>query len=466
MQLSEYTRLDATALAALVADGEVTADELTETARAALQAVDAEINAVVEMYDDARVPGPSETAAAFAGVPFLMKDFGAREAGRRQWMGSWAVDDVRATSESPLAQRFRESGLVTIGRSATCEFAVTATVQSGRFGPTRNPWDVSLSPGGSSGGAAAAVAAGVVPMAHATDSGGSIRIPAACCGLVGLKPTRGAIPLDPAETAPGDFHTEFVLTRSVRDAARALTAFGTGPGQRPAGRPYRIAVATRADWLPEPDPVVTAATLHAARLCEGLGHTVGEAAPRIDWPQLFEAMKDLWAVGTADLVGRWTDTAAAERPIDVEGLTWELVERARRLGTDDVDAAMTRIATATAAFTEFFSSYDILLTPTLPAAPPPLAQFHPDMDLGTYYAGPVGLMEPAVAVFNATGQPGLSIPATLAGGRPVGVHLAAAAHRDADLLALAAELEAEIQWPHWTPSVHAGSPPQHREQHP
>lgn len=461
MRLSEYASLDGTALAELVVAGEVSPAELVGSAQQAALAVDPALHAVVEMYDDPRIPRAVDTSAAFAGVPFLMKDFGAHERGRHQWMGSRAVDDRLTQSESVLAQRFRESGLISIGRSATCEFAVTATVESARFGPTRNPWDLGRTAGGSSGGAAAAVAAGIVPMAHATDSGGSIRIPAACCGLVGLKPTRGLIPTDASESVPVDFHTEFVVTRSVRDAARALCSLQkpSGIGPPADARPRRIAVAVEAPWLSAVDPAVAAATLHAARLCEQLGHTVEEATPQVDWPPLFEAMKDIWALGTLDTVRDWTDISATRCPAEIEHLTWELVTRARRLSGTAIIDALAKVDGAASSFAGFFDEYDMLLTPTLPTLPPKIGEFSPDMDLNTYYAGAVGRMEPAAAIFNATGQPAISIPAGLAGAFPLSVQFAAGAGREPDLLALAAELEAEIGWAAWTPPVHAGRPP-------
>ena len=268
------------------------------------------------------------------------------------------------------------------------------------------------------------------------------------------------MPVDPTGSVPGGFHTEFVVTRSVRDAARALSAFHAPlrVDLRPEGGPRRIAVATQAAWIPAVDPAIAAATLRTARLCEQLGHTVEEAAPTIDWFPVFEAMKDLWALGTLDTVRAWADVSAAGCPADIEGLTWDLVNRARRLDSTDVRAALSTISSATDTFAAFFAEFDMLLTPTLPATAPLIGQFSPDMDSESYYRSPVGLMEPAVAVFNATGQPAISIPAGLADGLPVGVHIASGFHREAMLLALAAELEAEIQWPRWTPPVHAGRP--------
>ncbi|WNG86775.1 amidase family protein [Mycobacterium sp. ITM-2016-00317] len=459
--MSEYSSFDATALAGLVTAGEVTAAELVESAQRACQSVNAELNAVVEVYEDPRIPQAVDPAAVFAGVPFLTKDFGAHEKGRRQWMGSRAVDDRLTATESPLARRFGRAGLISIGRSATCEFAVTATVESARFGPTRNPWDLSRTAGGSSGGAAAAVAAGIVPMAHATDSGGSIRIPAACCGLVGLKPTRGVIPTGTTDSVQVDFHTEFVITRSVRDAARALSSFrhssAGSPGLPTGHRKRKIAVATQASWLPDVDPAMAAATWHTARICGDLGHSVEEAAPQVDWPPLFEAMKDVWALGTLDTVRAWCDlSGAARRPAGIEGLTWDLVVRAQRLTRTGILDAISKIDGAVGTFAAFFDEYDMLLTPTLPSPPPPIGVFSPDMDLDSYYRSSVGMMEPAVAIFNATGQPAISVPAGLSDGLPVGVQIAAGSHQEPALLSLAAMLESEIGWARWTPPVHAG----------
>ena len=464
MQLSEYTSYDATALAGLVAEGAITPAELVDVAQQACVAVNPQINAVVEVYDDPRIPTALDTDAMFAGVPFLMKDFGAHEQGRRQWMGSRAVGDEPTRTESALARRFRETGLIPIGRTATCEFAITATVQTARFGATRNPWDPRRTAGGSSGGAAAAVAAGVVPMAHATDSGGSIRIPAACCGLVGLKPSRGRISSAPAGPVPGDFHTEFVLTRTVRDATHALAVLeGAEPGDPYAVPPLddavppasRITVATHTPWLPSLDSTAVQATLTTARRCEHLGYTVEEATPDIDWHSLFEAMKDLWALGTLDTVREWADVSAPYRPADVEGLTWELVDRARWLQPTDVLDALAEIDRATRVFADFMTGYDVVLTPALPGPAPLLDGFSPDMGLDEYYDSPVGRMESAVAVFNATGQPAITVPVTVADGLPVSVQFAGRAYEDSTLLTLAAELEAEFDWAQWRPPVHA-----------
>lgn len=449
MNLDEYASLDATALAALVAAGETTAAELCALARTAGEAVNRDLNAVVEWYDDPRPGGDGP----FAGVPFLMKDIGTPEPGRRQWMGSRAVNTPPTTTDSALAQRFRQSGLISVGRTATSEFAITATVETARFGPTRNPWDPARTTGGSSGGAAAAVAAGVVPLAHATDSGGSIRIPAACCGLVGLKPSRGRIPCD---GGLGDFNTELVVARTVRDAAQALSAFGGSRPDAPSGS-YRIALATESSWLTDVDPAIAAATVSVAHLCEELGHTVEEAAPDIGWPALFDAMKTLWAVGALEAVGEFVDTTADERPDTVEPLTWDWVARARRIGADDIPRALAAVDHAARVSAEFFERFDVLVTPTLPILPPLLGEFSPDLDVDTYYAGPIGRLEPSVAVFNATGQPALTVPAALHDGLPVGVQFIGPVDGDEHLLRLAAQLKPALSWSKPTPPIHAST---------
>ncbi|MDA8063281.1 MAG: amidase family protein, partial [Actinomycetota bacterium] len=221
MDLAEYARSDAVALAQAVATGRTDAQELAGLAAAAAGAVDPTLNAIVEVFDD---PEGHDPKGPLAGVPMLVKDLGGLIGGRRCEAGSRLLRGNVAAADTELMRRFRSIGLVAVGRSATSEWALAATVETEWRGPTRNPWDPGRSTGGSSGGSAASVAAGVVPVAHGSDGGGSIRIPAACCGVVGLKPSRGRVTAEPAGLELGGLNAQFVLTRSVRDAAAVLDA--------------------------------------------------------------------------------------------------------------------------------------------------------------------------------------------------------------------------------------------------
>ena len=285
MNLSEYSDFDGLGLAKLVRDEQVRPSELTQIAASAVELLNPELNAIVDVYSDRVSDIDKETNldGQFAGVPFLLKDIGATEKGRPQCSGSRLGVGYTASQDSYLTQSFKRSGFNIFGRTNLPEFAQAATTENSHFGDTRNPWDLRCSPGGSSGGAAAAVAAGIVPIAHGTDTGGSIRIPAACCGIVGLKPSRGRVSKGPQldETLYGGLNTEFVLTRSVRDAAAALDSVcGHAPGDpfslaRPDAtyraasgeslRPLRVAVQTESPFASIAPDVAAASAACCAR---------------------------------------------------------------------------------------------------------------------------------------------------------------------------------------------------------
>ncbi len=298
MEPHEYASQDAVGLRDLIQAGDVTAAEVERAARRALEAVDPRLNGLaLPVFEPALDHAPD---GPFAGVPFLIKDSGPVAKGVPFCIGSRAIRGAVAQDDTDLMRRFRAAGLVTLGLTTVPELVISFSTESLKYGPTRNPWDLGRGVGGSSGGAAALVAAGAVPLAHGNDGAGSLRIPAACCGLVGLKPSRGRTPCGPGmgELAFGMAY-EFALTRTVRDAARLLDAVqGPGVGDKytapPPLRPYadelgadpgrlRVAVTTRAWSGADVDPEVAEATVRAGRLLEELGHHVDEASPAVDW---------------------------------------------------------------------------------------------------------------------------------------------------------------------------------------
>ncbi|MBL6749600.1 MAG: amidase [Nevskia sp.] len=465
MNLEEYRALDATALAELVRRREVQPRELMGLALQAVEAFNPRINAVLETFEDEldRV----DANGALYGVPFLIKDILVHRGGGKLEMGSRMARGVTTPTDTELMLRFRRAGLVSIGRSNTPEFGHGCTTEPVANGPTRNPWDLGRMAGGSSGGAGAAVMAGIVPAAHANDGAGSIRIPAACNGLFGLKPTRGRVSLAPdmGEALFG-MGIENALTRTVRDAAALLDLIeGPAPGDpyaiaRPAasyreeirqapGR-LRIAYSTRAFSGAPIDTECVAATEAAARLCEALGHTVEEAGPNFSYQEFREACIRGWAAG----IYTWTEAlaeATGRKPgLDVlETATYSAYEYGRGLSAKDllwVPGALNRVCRAVA---PFFTQYDVLLTPTTSRPAQPLGTYNQNAPgLTTHgWFDHKGSFAPFLALFNVTGQPAMSVPlAQSAGGLPIGLHFVAGFGREDQLFRLAAQLEQARPW--------------------
>ncbi|MFF4099567.1 amidase [Streptomyces sp. NPDC001903] len=479
MELHEYTRYDAVGLAGLVAGGEVTGAELARAAREAMAAVNPRINAVVESWpaEDAPVPG----STPLAGVPFLIKDLAVSMKGKRVESGSRLAAGNVAGEDSFLMRRFRRAGLVTLGRTATPEFAYSTTTEPVLYGATRNPWDLTRTPGGSSGGAAAAVAAGMTPLAHATDAAGSIRVPAASTGLFGLKPTRGRVSLGPeADEVFNGLAVHGGLSRTVRDSA-ALLDLIHGPetgdpyfAERPR-RPYseeitkepgrlHIGLVT-APWSGRAvEPAVAEAALAAARLLESLGHRVDVTTVDlgVSWEEFVLANARLWS---ANLV-QWIDgfAAASGRPVDESTVEPEMLAShawgLKVSGAEFVHAlgVRNRVARSIGAH---FETQDLVLTPTLPEVPVPL---------GTYGRGArntdgLGWLEhlfhrsPFTAAFNVAGTPAMSVPLGFdpATAMPIGVQFAAGYGREDVLFRLAAQLEKAAPWAARKPPVWAGA---------
>ena len=476
----DLARLDATAQAEMVRSGEASPLELVEAAIARTEALNPELNAVIHpLFDEAREAAEGDLPdGPFRGVPFMLKDLGAALAGQPFHLGMRYLKDrdFRIPVDTYLGQRFRDAGFVTIGKTNTPELGILPTTEPQAYGPTRNPWDTGRSSGGSSGGSAAAVASGMVPVAHANDGGGSIRVPASECGLVGLKPTRQRTSEGPliGDNMSG-LTAELVVSRSVRDTAAILDAVhGPAPGDPyvapPPARPYleeltadpgalRIGLVTDPIVAEEPDPAVVAAAREAAALLESLGHTVEEVSlAGLESFDLIESFLVRWSAGQAATLKQLGTIGGAEITAeDVEPLTWALAEKGRRHSAGEyLEAVASHQAMSRMIAGVHQGGVDLLLSPTLGELPPPLGSFD---DSGPE---PLSAIHRAVrtcafvGVFNVTGQPAVSLPLCVSEeGLPIGVQLAAPFGCEDLLIRVAAQLEQARPWAAWSPGVFA-----------
>jgi amidase/6-aminohexanoate-cyclic-dimer hydrolase len=471
-----YDGADATALAHLVARGEVTPTELLDQALAATERLNPALNAVVLMQEDVarQAIGHGLPRGPFRGVPFLLKDLGAEAVDFPSNSGSRLHAGETVDRDSAIWQRMRATGVVTFGRTTSPEGGIGPATESAVYGgPTRNPWNLDHTSGGSSGGSGAAVAAGIVPFAHGSDGGGSVRIPASSCGLFGFKPTRARLPDGPyAGEGWGGMAIDGFLTWSVRDTAVMLDAcegadLGAPYWAPPLGRghaasitrpPRRLRVALcETTFTGEAiHPECRKAVHDAARLLTDLGHHVQPAMPRADVAGMMRAWTDIVAVGTA--LGVRKSVAARGRPLgpdEVEGVTRGAIAHTATLPPDRYIEAVGEIHSFGRQMAAFFEpedgpGYDILLSATLAEPPARVGRFaHTTEDYVNFRIGPGGVFEysPFCAVFNASGQPAASLPLHLtADGLPVGVHVAARFGADEMLIALCAEIEAARPW--------------------
>jgi amidase len=468
-----FMTLDATAQAELVRRGEVQPIELVDAAIARIERLNPSLNAVITpLFDQARAQAAANLPGGpFRGVPLLLKDFLCHTAGDPYYEGMRFLRDRgwRETSDTYLAAKFRAAGLIFLGKTNLPELALQATTDSAAFGPARNPWDRSRSPGGSSGGSAAAVAAGLVPIAHANDGTGSIRIPASACSLVGLKPSRGRTSLGPARTAGmlGNL-AEHVLTRSVRDTAAILDVVaGAMPGDLfsapPPARRYLDEVHVRPEqlrvgllyqdlMLEQPVGADCVAAVEATgRLLEALGHHVELSFPlALTGPTgLGPALGIISASGLAARLDAWSErTGQAIGPSDVEPQTWARAEYGRTFSAVQVHAATQRLAAGVMRVPEWWAGgYDLLVTPTMQQPPPPIAGLTPDQQ------GPIfGLF---AMPYSISGQPSISLPLHWnAENLPIGVQIVADYGREDLLIQVAAQLEEAQPWlPRWVQMV-------------
>jgi amidase len=477
MEVSEYVEHDATGLARLISTGQVSADEVQLAAVRSIEAVNPELNAIVgEPFGE---PLAYSTEGPFAGVPFLIKDLVLHAEGVPTRAGSRMTGEgIPFPYDTDLMARFRSAGLATLGRTTTPEFGFNASTEPVLTGPTRNPWDPSRSPGGSSGGSGAMVAARAVPVAHANDGGGSIRIPAAVNGLVGLKPTRGRVSLGPdfGEALNGAA-VEFAVTRTVRDCAALLDAVhGPGVGDKysaaPPARPFaeevgtlpgnlKIAFTTEA-WSGAPvGPECVRAVEGLAALLEELGHDVTEASPDVDVATFDRANTRVWFAFLAASVATFAQvTGNKPSPDNLEATTLACSEAGMKLTALEMMEADALQNQVTRAVGRWFVEYDVLLTPTLAHATFPLGLLDANdssLDAKGWY-DKIFLHAPFTALFNMTGQPAMSVPAmTTAEGGPVGTQLVSRFGDEATLIRLAAQLEEARPWADRRPAVCAGS---------
>jgi amidase len=473
--------LDATAQAELVRRGELKPLELVDAAIARIERLDPELGAVItRQFERARAAAVAADlpAGPFRGVPILLKDLGAHLAGDPVHCGMRALKRAgwREPGESYFAERLRLAGLISLGRTNTPELGILPTTEPEAYGPTRNPWQRAHSSGGSSGGSAAAVAAGLVAAAHASDGGGSIRIPASHCGLVGLKPTRGRASFGPGigERWAGCSSEGFV-TRSVRDTAALIDVVsGPRPGDpysaAPPPRPFasevgappgrlRIGAMLRAPREVALAPECRDAVSAAARQLEALGHHVEEAHPAaLDETEGVRGFVTAVAVGTARALDAWGARIGA--PIgkgDVEPLTWALAEMGRATSAVQYLAAIEGNHAHARRVADWWQrGFDLLLTPTCAAAPPPLGHFAstPENPLAGYAnAMPFGIF---TSPWNIAGQPAISLPLhQTREGLPIGVQLVAEVGGEGLLLRVAAQLEQAVPWAGRLPPLHA-----------
>jgi amidase len=465
----EYTAFDATSLAELVRRGEVSASALTEAAIERIESLNGRLNAVVEcIFAEARTAADAnELRGPLAGVPFLAKDMNIEVAGLHLTSSCrWLKDLPQARSDAPLAARWRAAGLSILGRTNTPEFAGEFVTEPTWRGPTRNPWNAERSPGGSSGGSAAAVAAGMVPIAHGTDSGGSIRVPAAACGLVGLKPSRGWVPVGPhLDELAGGLDVEHVLTRSVRDTALALEVTGGAeptsrmPLSWPAGSfvgaleaapsSLRIGVSLQAPGGGRPNDEIGAAVERVAQVLGRAGHRVSS----FQFPEsanIGEPAGIVWLTAIAEEIDFYRQRVGrTPQSHELEALTWAAIELGKRSTAVDYVRARRALTTATRDMAGIFRFYDVLLLPTTSDHAPRIGEIDgrtAAFNLERWNEQSYGYA-PYTEIFNVTGQPAISLPLAMSGaGMPIGVQLAAPLGEDARLIGLAAWLERDQPW--------------------
>jgi amidase len=466
MRFDEYRRLDATALAGLIARGELSAKAVLDVAIGRAEAINPAINAIVHtQYAQAyKAIAAGLPQGPLTGVPYLIKDLGFFETGEPATYGSRIYAGFRADHDSAYVRRCKEAGLVCMGRSSSPEFGLSPNTEPRLYGSCKNPWNLAHSAGGSSGGAAAAVSAGILPVAHATDGGGSIRIPAAQCGLFGLKPSRGRVSLAPdAGEGWGGMSVGHVVSRSVRDSALMLDCTaGYEPGDPYAapcsagsyvealGRPPRrlkIAMMRKDHRGNKPHAECVRAIEDAAKLCQSLGHILEEADPLIDLVVLRQHTSAIAAANTARALSlRWTALRREPNPADVEAATWAVYQRGAKITGAQYVEAIAATHAAGRKLATFLKSYDVILATVVAGPPPQLGYFDMNGDVATFSERVTQYLG-VTPVYNATGSPAMSVPLhTTPDGLPVGVHFAGRYGEESTLLQLAAQLEAARPW--------------------
>ncbi len=474
MSFSEYSAFDGLGLAALVNKGEVTPAELVEAAIERIERHNGTLNAVVyKAYDEARTTARSDLPAGpFRGVPFLIKDLEMAVAGWPDSHGSRFARDLIDAADCGLVRRYRQSGVVFVGKTNTPEFGITGTTEGAHLGACRNPWNPGHIAGGSSGGSASAVAAGIVPLAHASDGLGSIRIPAACCGLVGLKVTRDRNPnLPDAYDYTFGRVVDHVVTRTVRDSAAMLDVTGVPEPASPYPAPPKAGAyldevgrspgRLRIAWSAETprgrpiDPRVEAALHATVALLKGLGHEMVEQGLGIDYLALYRAMGPPsganFAAGMKRLIGR---VGREPEPDELEPLTWASLKAGRRVTGEDAMWGLQEMRRLNRQTLTLFESFDVYLCPVMGTPPPPVGYIDPINLAPKEVNRRQAEVFPYTPPFNASGQPSISLPlAWSASGLPIGMMFTGRYADEATLFRLAGQLEKEAPWADKRPGV-------------
>lgn len=483
MATNDFAFLDATAQAELVRSKEVSPTELVSSAIGCIERLNPRLNAVsTPLFEQAlQAAARVDRDAPFAGVPFVLKDLIADFAGASRADGSgFLASRYVSPRDNELVSRFKRAGLIVLGKTNTPEFGLLPTTEPVRFGPTRNPWDTTRGTGGSSGGSSAAVAAGMVAAGHANDGGGSIRIPASCCGLVGLKPTRGRNSLAPdLGDIGGGIICEHVVTRSVRDSAAILDATaGSVPGdpytpplpERPfaaeVGRaPARLRIGFGSVALTgvPAHPDCVAAVQATALLCQQLGHDVEETSPLVESNLLFRSFGQVMTGYLGWCIKTWAQrTGFTPQESDFEPATWRMYQKSLAQFGGDYLLAWQGLQQTCGQFAAFFTGHEIWLTPTLVQPPVPLGYFDYTHETREQYIAHLGHFTGFTLIANATGQPAISLPLhwtqnETGGGLPVGVQLTGRYADEATLIRLTAQLEQARPWSHRRPPINAAT---------
>jgi len=462
----EYEDYDAVGLAALIRAGDVSAGDVLEAAISRCEARNPALNAVVmELFDHGRKAASADLPSGpLAGVPYLIKDLGATLAGTPTTGGSKFMADVVPDADSETVLRLKAAGMTIFGKTNTCEFGMSITCEPQLYGPTRNPWDDAVTPGGSSGGAASAVAARILPAAHASDGFGSIRVPASCCGLVGMKPTRGRNSFAPGlGERMGGIVAEHTVSITVRDHAAILDATaGPAPGDPyfapPPERPWleeveadpgklRIGITRGGATGAKTDGEHARVLDETAAVLEGLGHTVEEADPPIVNDEMQQIFRTLMASNAAQTIRLHPTKGRLPEEGEVERVVAATAEKGESVTGYDVFLAQGRMHQAARRMAAYHATHDVLLTPGLGHMPPKLGWLDMMLDDADEYWDRVAAFSPFTVWFNLTGQPAISLPVGATDeGFPVSVHAVGRFADEATLFRLSAQLEAAVPW--------------------
>ena len=470
----EYSEYDGVGLAALVAKREVTPAELVEAAIERIERWNPLLNAVVyKAHDEARSTARSQlTAGPFAGVPFLVKDLSQKVAGWPRTSGSRFTAKTVDKADSELVRRYRASGVVLLGKTNTPEFGITGTTESALLGPCRNPWNTNHISGGSSGGSASAVASGLVPMAHANDGLGSIRIPAACCGLFGMKPTR-----DRTAHGPDDYDyvstwiADHVVSRTVRDSALMLDATDADERNSPYAHPAKAAPYAEeitkspgrlriawGDETPKGAPIDPAVRAELERTVDALSRLGHELTPRglgIDYSALYRGQRQVGPPHfAAATVRRIEEVGREPGPEDFEPLTWSLINIGKATSGEQAFLGLQTMRLIGRQILAAFDDFDVYLSPVMGTPPPEIGYIDPVRVDPKEVNKRQGIVFPFTPPFNFTGQPSMSLPLGQSeGGLPIGMMFSGRYGDEATLFRLAAQIEKELPWRDRRPSV-------------